>query len=94
MNWRKNLKIGFKFCGGCNPRYDRKAVYEGLVSKVNDTCDISLAKDNETYDYIIILAGCPNACADCSRLDFKRKKIIITKISQVDDIMKHLPIIQ
>lgn len=27
------MKIGIKFCGGCNPRYERKLAFELLKKK-------------------------------------------------------------
>lgn len=65
------LMIGFKYCGGCNPRYDRKAFYEEFTSIAGDDIVTSTVKDGEFYDYIVVLSGCSSDCADCTRLSFK-----------------------
>lgn len=85
MTCRNSLKIGFKYCGGCNPRYDRKAAYLEFLSEADEGVEIDLARDNEEYDYIVVLAGCTNACADCSGLSFLKEKIIITEYRQIHD---------
>lgn len=93
MNCRNSLKIGFKYCGGCNPRYDRKAVYKEFQLKGNGQLNISLARDYEKYDYLIVLAGCLNDCEDCSKLIYEQEKIVITEDSKVDDIIKCITIL-
>lgn len=86
MNCIKSLKIGFKYCGGCNPRYDRKAFYEEFKACVDEDMDTSLAREDEKYDWLIVLVGCSNNCADISRLNFEHK-IVIAEYRQVDDVL-------
>lgn len=51
--------IGFKFCGGCNPLYDRKKVYSIVSQLFNDeeVTDRGLQKQ-----ILIILNGCQRGC--------------------------------
>ncbi|WP_073045529.1 hypothetical protein [Dethiosulfatibacter aminovorans] len=84
------MKIGFKYCGGCNPRYDRKAVYEEILDRADGIHEIAIADENGTYDYLIVLAGCTNACADCSGLSFQNEKIVITEYRQVCDTINRI----
>ncbi len=51
-----------KFCGGCNPFYDRKKVYIMLLKN----------KEIQELDKIIILNGCQRGC----RRELKNKNII------------------
>lgn len=41
-----------KFCGGCNPFYDRKKVYQMLLNN----------KNIQSIDKTIILNGCQRGC--------------------------------
>ena len=43
------LHCAVKFCGGCNPMYDRGAA---------GVADFSLPRDGEQYDVLLILRGC------------------------------------
>jgi len=60
-----NQKIRFKFCGGCNPLYDRKKVYENIKF---------IIKSNELFtnlkrEYIIVLNGCQRGCIKIAELN-------------------------
>ncbi len=47
-----------KFCGGCNPRYDRGAAYRQIREALADTVSFSLPEEGRTYDALLILRGC------------------------------------
>jgi len=73
------LKIGIKYCGGCNPRYDRKKFIEAFTSIAGEVYQVSFVKEGECYDYIIVLAGCQSACIDTSSLKYKIQILYVTK---------------
>jgi len=57
------LKIRVKYCGGCNPNYDRPA----LVKRINERLAnrIALAEaDDDGISLILAVVGCSVACAD------------------------------
>jgi len=51
-----------KFCGGCNPTIERgvvaQQIREGLAGEVR------WVSEEEKKDFILIINGCPTACAD------------------------------
>lgn len=47
-----------KFCGGCNPRYDRGAAYRRIREALEGTASFSLPEEGRAYDALIILRGC------------------------------------
>jgi hypothetical protein len=55
-------RFSLKFCGGCNPTIERGIVAqrlrEGLEGKVR------WVSEGEKRDFILIINGCPTACAD------------------------------
>lgn len=51
-------KIAVKFCGGCNPGYDRGAAYQEIRSATADHAVFSLPADGEHYDALLIIRGC------------------------------------
>ncbi|MDK2867760.1 MAG: hypothetical protein PWP51_1885 [Clostridiales bacterium] len=68
---KKVKTIGVKFCGGCNPRYDRKAVYHRLIDLYGDDC-VRLA-DPMRHDAILcVICGCPSKCAAFSAFCYDR----------------------
>ena len=72
------MKIGIKYCGGCNPNYDRSSVVSSLEKSIAKSISIETAKQGIIYDVIIIICGCNSACASHDNLEAKYEKICIT----------------
>ena len=66
----KKLRIGVKYCGGCNERYDRMGTFRKIVQDCSpDTEFVPVSgKENEIFDFIIVVSGCQAQCADISKL--------------------------
>jgi len=75
------MKIGVKYCGGCNSRYDRTDVLSKLKKYLGDGHDIEVATEGIIYDIVIILCGCTSACASHQKLQAKYEKVCITSES-------------
>ena len=56
------MKIGIKYCGGCNPRFNRKSIAERLEKDFPEA-EIFVAKETKVADWFVIVCGCTNACA-------------------------------
>jgi hypothetical protein len=55
------MRIGVKYCGGCNPRYDRVAAVARLKADFPACQFVSVS---DTYvDFAVIVSGCERACA-------------------------------
>jgi hypothetical protein len=57
------LNCGVKFCGGCNPRYDRMEALNRLKMFFNDKVNFDYAKEDIEYDVLLVIGGCTNCCA-------------------------------
>ncbi|MGN1030727.1 MAG: hypothetical protein ACI4PQ_03920 [Butyricicoccaceae bacterium] len=55
------LRCTVKFCGGCNPKYERGDAYAAIRSALSDVAEFSLPRDGEQYDALLIITGC-TAC--------------------------------
>ena len=58
---------GVRYCGGCNPRYDRTA----LVGRLAERCPnvrFVRAESGREYDALLVVGGCCACCADISGL--------------------------
>jgi hypothetical protein len=69
------MKIGVKYCGGCNPRYDRVELVEGLQKRLEGRA-VFVPPDHEGTDLILAVEGCATACADLSPFEGKRVFVI------------------
>ncbi|PAB59442.1 hypothetical protein [Anaeromicrobium sediminis] len=83
------MNIGIKFCGGCNPRYERKNVFNRMKIDL-EGANIELATEETRYDYIVVLGGCTNCCAEYKNLKYKREIILFVDIKQYDEMIKKL----
>jgi len=66
----KFMNAGIKFCGGCNPHYDRKAYAAGLGQRLGGALEI--ARPEKHYEVIYVVCGCTACCADISALKAER----------------------
>jgi len=73
------MRIGIKYCGGCNPRFNRRVFVERLI---DDFIEASFepASEKEIYDIVLVVCGCSNACASYEKLSYT--KIIIVSSEQ------------
>lgn len=55
--------VGVKYCGGCNSRYNRKALVDTLVEKFSHHC-FSQASPHIHYDVLLVVNGCSSGCAE------------------------------
>ena len=72
------MKIGIKYCGGCNPIYDRASIVSDLEKYISKDISIEPAKQGIVYELVVILCGCSRACASYYNYEFKYEKICIT----------------
>ncbi|MGK0466098.1 MAG: hypothetical protein ACJAX4_001383 [Clostridium sp.] len=84
------MNIGIKYCGGCNPRYDRADLVSRLKKHIGEAHSIETSKQEIIYDIVVVLSGCTSACAQHNNLQAKYEKIFITSES---DYIKLLNII-
>jgi len=79
------LKVGIKYCGGCNPGYDRVALADFIKNSLHGRVEF-VALNSEIVDLILAVEGCKTCCADLSA--FKGKQIYF--IAQIEDAGKFL----
>lgn len=55
------MKCGIKFCGGCNPRYQRGDAYRKIASEMTGI-DFEYAEEDVAYDTLLVIGGCSACC--------------------------------
>jgi hypothetical protein len=55
-------KVGIKYCGGCNPTYERVEIIQGVRFQLRDQF-LFTRHDEKDIDALIIINGCPRGCA-------------------------------
>ncbi len=83
------MKVGIKYCGGCNPRYDRVAAVNQLKREFPQVEFVS-ASGNPDCDIVFVVCGCFAACADRTGLQAKDEMITVWQLSDVDKARQKL----
>ena len=63
----EKLEIGVRYCGGCNPVYDRVAAVRRLQKLLPDISFVN-AQPGTSYTAALIVCGCSTACAKTADL--------------------------
>lgn len=56
-------KIGIKYCGGCNPTYERVEMVQRVKYKLEDQF-LFLRNDQQDLDAVVLVNGCPRSCVE------------------------------
>lgn len=73
---RKPRRVRLKFCGGCNPQYDRLALAGRIKQMIAADDDLVMCHDDDP-DLVIAICGCPTACAEVA--GFGEARIVMVK---------------
>jgi len=83
-------KVAVKFCGGCDPGYDRVDYLERIRAGGENHIEW-VAIDNSDFDALLLINGCQRACAE---KDLKPVSGQVTSVkdskSNPDEIVKML----
>ncbi len=60
-------RVGLRYCGGCNPCYDRTAAVRRLADTAPH-CLLEPFSEGGCYDLILMVCGCLTACASPANL--------------------------
>lgn len=63
------MRRAVKYCGGCNPRFDRVELVHRLEAALGQP--LQPARPDEPYEELYVICGCPARCADTSALRFR-----------------------
>ena len=64
------MNVGVRFCGGCNPRYDRGQYYKDVMARYPQH-RYETAREGVMYDFLLVIGGCPACCADYSPFTYR-----------------------
>jgi hypothetical protein len=79
------VKIGIKYCGGCNPGYDRVALVRHIEESLRGEVEF-VSPESEEVALVLVVEGCGTACADVSAF----QGLEIRKITSIEDAEKFM----
>lgn len=68
--------VGIKYCGGCNPRFDRTAFVARLSAAV-PAAVFQPARPGESCDLLLVVCGCTARCADTTGLEGRLGRLTV-----------------
>lgn len=72
------MLIALKYCGGCNPRYDRGSLAEKLATDFPEAELVPSGNlGDRTPDVVAVITGCGSACADHEELAGRLGKVVL-----------------
>jgi len=57
------MKVAIKFCGGCDPTYDRVEVYRRIKLLAGHSIEW-LGLEKQGYEAVLLVCGCLRACPE------------------------------
>ncbi|MCR1899353.1 hypothetical protein NSA47_10195 [Irregularibacter muris] len=89
------IEVLIKYCGGCNPRYDRGQIVEKLKKQYSTINFTSSIDPRKSWDLVIVLSGCMSSCTTHENLNGKHGKMIVrslkdykTLVHKLDEILE------
>ena len=79
------MNIGLKYCGGCNPLYDRSFIAARIKKRFPWIILENLEKDI-TYDWVFVICGCKAECVDMKGLKGRYGVLLIFSIQSYLEI--------
>jgi hypothetical protein len=81
---------GVKFCGGCNPRYERGKALKTIREHFKEKMAFEIAQEGRNYEGLLIIGGCPNCCPDYKHFNAKRHPLKLYDENQINKVIKEL----
>jgi len=81
------LKIGIKYCGGCNPLYNRKKFIDRIKNEIGDRYIFEDVKKESIYDFLLVVGGCTSCCVDYKNISIIKGLFCITKEIQYEEVL-------
>lgn len=77
----KAISVALRYCGGCNPRYDRCGLADSL-QKQFPQIRFSPFCSGENYNAALVICGCPVQCAE--QRDLPLRRFVLTAPTDLD----------
>lgn len=85
------MRIGLKFCGGCNPYYDRGAAVQGLKDRFPQHSFEAVAR-GEHYDRMLLICGCARGCVQHYREADADRTIVLKNMEEFRELSFDFPL--
>ncbi|MEG1255605.1 hypothetical protein [Clostridium sp.] len=71
------MKVGVKYCGGCNPLFNRSNFLNQIKKNSRSNVEFYSVKNGEVYDGVVVLCGCKSRCAEYKDIQYRNFLIVV-----------------
>lgn len=82
------IRCGVKFCGGCNPKYDRGKAFTRFKAKFENRICFDIAQEGIAYDLLLIIGGCGSCCASYDQYNTLGSILKVWDQTHIEDQLK------
>lgn len=83
------MKCGVRFCGGCNPGYNRREALNEIEARFKDI-DFINAVEGVPHDLLLVIGGCSSCCAAYEQFDTKTEPMKMYSREHIDMVSKQI----
>lgn len=83
------LHCAVKFCGGCNPRFDRGAVYRQIRQALECIAVFETAQEGAAYDVLLIIRGC-TGCPYLYEEITAAHRVLLVSLDDMDAVISQI----
>ncbi len=83
------ITIGVKFCGGCNPRFDRGVAFTEIRNQLAHCCHLQTLDPATHYKAVLVIRGCER-CAFSFEGQQAEKQFILSSINEMPSLIEEL----
>ena len=76
-------KIALKYCGGCDPGYDRVRYFEEIQNAAGDLFEW-VTMDAPDFDAVLVISGCDTACPAESMVLAPCRRMVLVRDNKRD----------
>lgn len=84
------MTCGVKFCGGCNPRFQRGDAFQTIKDALGDRIDFRIAREGQENDILLVISGCTNNCASIEGYPYRLGSLKMWDESHIHKIIDEL----
>jgi hypothetical protein len=85
-------RFGIKFCGGCNPTFERGQLFSKLKEATSQCINYKTIDEDDAhaYDGLLVICGCENCCVDIGFVQTKSDPIVIREEKDYKETLERL----
>jgi hypothetical protein len=85
---------GVKFCGGCNPKYDRGAAFEAIKARFAGELRFEYAEEGRRCDFLLYIAGCVNRCTALDAYASAKGNVVLWDETKLPEVCAQIEVMQ